>query len=478
MPELGEMLEGRYLLQEKLGQGPVASTFKAQDQHTSQPVVLKHMHFQSLPDWKGFELFEREQKVLQALEHPQIPKLLDAFQTERAHWFVMRYISGPTLLDKIKSGWYPSEAEIKTLAKAVLNILRYLHDCNPPIVHRDIKPSNLIDHQGDVYLVDFGAVQDRLLPDGSSTIIGTTGYMAPEQFAGHATPSSDLYSLGATLVHILSGIFPGNLPQSYLKLDFKSYIQVSEPLEAWLDTLLEPMPEKRFKNASEALRQLDFPHVKPTLNVRSAPLNLSRLQQEQPAYSRLRIQQLQDYVQVDIPRLGLLKQELYPTLFLLIWTSIIGGWTFLSLRSGFSFFALFSVPFWGVSAWMAWSFVLLYWIDTTLYLTPETLTIERRLLGFSWLQRESVETLKGLEIDEYQQVNRKPYYALKWHRQGHYPYAFAKNLSLGELKWLKKALIQSVDSQVSSEHSQEIKRLSEGTHDIGETELDDMDLNP
>ncbi len=105
----------------------------------------------------------------------------------------------------------------------------YLHQLNPPVLHRDIKPSNLIlgeDEQ--VYLVDFGAVQDSAVKEGGTfTVVGTYGYTAIEQFGGRAVTASDLYALGATLIHLLTGIAPADLPQKDLRIHFSDKVSIS-----------------------------------------------------------------------------------------------------------------------------------------------------------------------------------------------------------------------------------------------------------
>lgn len=135
----------------------------------------------------------------------------------------------------------------------------YLHGLQPPIIHRDIKPENLIrTPEQRIALVDFGAVQEvyRTTLSRSGTFVGTLGYMPPEQFYGQTSAASDLYSLGATLVFLLSGQSPADLPRQRLKLDFRSQISVSPAFGHWLDKMLEPALEDRFASATDALAAL------------------------------------------------------------------------------------------------------------------------------------------------------------------------------------------------------------------------------
>jgi serine/threonine protein kinase len=126
------------------------------------------------------------------------------------------------------------------------------------VLHRDIKPSNLIlGDDGQVYLVDFGAVQDSAAAEGVTfTVVGTTGYAPLEQFWGRAVPASDLYALGATLIHLLTGTAPADLPQRDLRIQFRDRISLNPNFTRWVEVLTAPDLEQRFTQASEALKAL------------------------------------------------------------------------------------------------------------------------------------------------------------------------------------------------------------------------------
>ena len=172
---------------------------------------------------------------------------------------VQEIAPGKSLFQLVESGWRTNEREIKDIAQQILSILSYLHSLDPPVIHRDIKPNNLIrDDEGKIYLVDFGAVQNtyyNTLMQGS-TVVGTYGYMSPEQFSGKALPQSDLYSLGATLLYLLTHRSPAELPQDTLKLDFRNSVDISGSFADWLEKILEPDIEDRFSNADVALVEL------------------------------------------------------------------------------------------------------------------------------------------------------------------------------------------------------------------------------
>ncbi len=153
---------------------------------------------------------------------------------------------GISLAEWIEQGGRADEATVKAMAIQLLNVLDYLHRLTPPVIHRDIKPENVIRREdGQLYLVDFGSVQDiyRYTMSKSGTFVGTVGYMPLEQFRGEVFPSSDLYALGATLVYVLTGRSPDALPQKRMKLDIRPYLTTSPAFTRWLERLLKPASE-------------------------------------------------------------------------------------------------------------------------------------------------------------------------------------------------------------------------------------------
>ncbi|MEM6521650.1 MAG: serine/threonine-protein kinase, partial [Cyanobacteria bacterium P01_C01_bin.70] len=196
-----------------------------------------------------------------------IPQYLDYFQTDTADnrffYLVQEIVEGRSLAELLAAGDRFSEEQVKRIAMMVLQALTYLHGLTPPVIHRDIKPQNLIlGTDGRIYMVDFGAVQlvHRATTAMGSTVVGTFGYMAPEQLQCRAVPATDLYSLGATLLHLLTRQNPSDLPQRRLKIDFRASTAVSDSFADWLDGLIEPVIEDRFASAEAAFMALQDPH--------------------------------------------------------------------------------------------------------------------------------------------------------------------------------------------------------------------------
>jgi eukaryotic-like serine/threonine-protein kinase len=265
IPNSMEILKG-YRIIEQIGKGGMATTYRAEQIQTKRQVAIKVLSLQQATEWKVIELFEREAKVLASLKHPAIPAYIDYFteDSERDRYFyLVQELAVGVSLDKLTiQGREPKEEELKQIAIQILEVLIYLHSLNPPVIHRDIKPANIIyqPDSGKVYLVDFGAVQDtyRNTFTRGGTFVGTFGFMAPEQYRGDVSFATDLYGLGATLVYLLTGQTPSELPQKRMKIDWKrsAIMDLSDDFANWLDSLLEPIPEDRAVSASAALAVL------------------------------------------------------------------------------------------------------------------------------------------------------------------------------------------------------------------------------
>jgi serine/threonine protein kinase len=258
--------ETHYQIVGILGEGGSGTTYRAQIIETDCFVALKQLSLVQMDDWKAIDLFEREAQTLSQLNYPAIPRYIDYFTidtpTDRHFYIVQELAPGKTLSEWSESGWRCTEAEVKDIASQILKILSYLHNFTPPVIHRDLKPSNILRTEtGQISLVDFGAVRQAYHDTfmRGSTVVGTFGYMAPEQFRSQALPATDLYGLGATILALLTNRSPAELTQSNLKLSFRNKIQVSPAFADWLEQMLEPDPVDRFDSATTALAALKNP---------------------------------------------------------------------------------------------------------------------------------------------------------------------------------------------------------------------------
>jgi hypothetical protein len=269
MVQAGAVLGGRWELVEALGEGGFGKTWIAREVGQKTRVVAKLLDLGRAESWKAVELFEREAQVLRNLDHDGIPSYLDAFEEEleggAQHVLVQRLAPGRTLEELVRGGWHPSMAQVVEIARALLEVLAYLQALNPPLVHRDIKPANVLwdRESGRLSLVDFGAVKvSRERGAGGSTMMGTFGYMAPEQFRGRAEPATDLYGVGATLLYLLTHEEPSELPMRGLGIDVAEALSGEhQELAGWLERMVAPDLADRFHSAEHARERLD--HAEP-----------------------------------------------------------------------------------------------------------------------------------------------------------------------------------------------------------------------
>jgi serine/threonine protein kinase len=225
-------------------------------------VVIKQFRFvQTDANWQGFKAYQREIQFLQELNHPRIPRYLDSFETADGFCMVQEYKAAPTLTDRQTF----TPIEIKEIALSVLEILIDLQQRIPPIFHRDIKPENiLVDDRNQAYLIDFGLARiDRQEVAVSSMVAGTPGFMAPEElFNRPLTKASDLYSLGATIICLLTNTRStdiNKLLDDNYQLEFEHLVtgKISPIFIHWLQRMVAPNPRDRFTDAKTAQQQLE-----------------------------------------------------------------------------------------------------------------------------------------------------------------------------------------------------------------------------
>ena len=256
----GPLIGGRYRLGPRLGKGSQGEIFVARDEKAKgaedKEVVVKRITPRGT--WKSFELFEREAKVLSQLRHAGVPRHLATLEEPPGTFnLVMQRAPGENLRD-LTARRRLSELELRDVLVRCLEILDYLATRSPPVVHRDIKPSNIVRAPGGACaLVDFGGVLDAARDKGGSTIVGTFGYMAPEQLSGQARPATDIYALGATIVALAGGIEPEDVPRKGLRMDLERHLPSLEPtFRSVLVAMTEPDPDQRPQRARDVLAML------------------------------------------------------------------------------------------------------------------------------------------------------------------------------------------------------------------------------
>lgn len=266
---IGTTLRYRYRIDQIVGKTTAGVTYKATDVKEERMVIVKQLTFSRLKDWKTFDLFERQATILQRLDHPRIPKYYDYFwdetETEMFFFLVQADVPGKTLSQMVAEGWRGSEEEILDLFLQLVDILDYLHHLDPPVLHRDIQPQNIVvSPEKQVYLVDFGAVREavRTTMLAGTTLVGAFGYVPFEQFSGYASPASDFYAAGATLLYLLTHRAPADFPMENLQIQFQTAVTASPRVIRLLEGLLTYDPERRIASAQQ-VREILFGNTEP-----------------------------------------------------------------------------------------------------------------------------------------------------------------------------------------------------------------------
>lgn len=270
----GLLLNNRYKIEKLLKSGGMGAVYKATDTKFNSFCAVKEL----LPSYssdeeqkEAEEWFEREAKLLAGLSHPGLPRVFDYFLISGIYYLVMDFIEGEDLFSILEREGTPGLPQEKVLewSKEVLRVLDYLHSKNPPVLYRDMKPANImLGKDGRIFLIDFG-IAKVIRDQRTQTVIGTEGYASPEQCRGKAEARSDLYSLGATIHHLLTG-------ESPVPFKFEDPARlvpgISLPLSGVIMKALEKNPKDRFSSAKEMSQALHMITEKKLV----APVSLHR----------------------------------------------------------------------------------------------------------------------------------------------------------------------------------------------------------
>ncbi|HZS48798.1 MAG TPA: protein kinase [Blastocatellia bacterium] len=267
--EPGTLLNHRFLIVRRIGGGGMGSVYLAHDKNLADaPRAVKEM-LEMFADAhqreKAIEDFRRESTLLASLEHPSIPTIYDFFVENDRYYLVMKYVNGSDLSSKMRqASGRVDERSVTEWAIQTCDVLDYIHSLNPPIIFRDLKPANLMldERTSRVMLIDFGIARTVAPTQKGVTAIGTMGYAPPELFSGKVDPRSDLYSLGATMFHMLTGADPQDNP--LLIFDFTKNPrprdinpQITPDMERILIRSTEYKADNRFSSAREMMQVLE-----------------------------------------------------------------------------------------------------------------------------------------------------------------------------------------------------------------------------
>ena len=293
------LLLQRYRIVTQLGQGGFGTIYKAQDTRFNNALrAVKEMSAQSLDPaerQQAIAAFKHEAHLLAGLMHPNLPRIYDHFE-ERGRWYlVMDYIEGETLEERLTnmSGGKMTVPQVLPIALQLCTVLHYLHMRQPPIIFRDLKPANVMLSADDhLYLIDFGIA--RLFKSGQAkdtVALGSPGYAAPEQYGkAQTTEQADIYSLGATLHHLLSGRDPSDEPFQFPPLKLDQYAPAGPTLATLVRQMVETDKSKRPRSVQEVKQRLQDLQQQPAPGQQKTgtafPVNKGQNESQKPAIAK------------------------------------------------------------------------------------------------------------------------------------------------------------------------------------------------
>lgn len=257
--ERGTILESRYEIKGKLGEGGFSYVYLAYDREKKRNCAVKEIT--KLHNKLACYMSYKEVTLIWKLKYPYFPEMEEIIEKEHVIYIVMEYLEGETL-DKILRRLGPqSQKDVVKWARDLCFILEYLHNCNPPVIYRDMKPANIIlQTSGNLRLIDFGAVwEGEVYQERNGINLGTRGYAAPEQFEekGKIDARTDIYCLGVTMYQLLTGKDPCEFPSERYKIRYWNW-RLSKKLEkiVWKCTRLSP--EERYHSCKELREDLEI----------------------------------------------------------------------------------------------------------------------------------------------------------------------------------------------------------------------------
>ena len=261
MLEMGSLVDGKYKILNKIGQGGMSVVYLAMNERANKQWAIKEVRKDGV---QNFEVVKQgliaETEMLKKLSHPNLPSIIDVIDGDGTFLIVMDYIEGRHLESVVKEYGAQSQEDVIEWAKQLCDVLSYLHSRKSPIIYRDMKPSNvMLKPDGKVMLIDFGTAREfKENSVADTTCLGTQGYAAPEQYGGHGQTDArtDIYCLGATLYHLLTGHNPSEPPYEMYPIRYWNP-ELSSGLEEIILKCTQKNPDDRYQNCGELLYALE-----------------------------------------------------------------------------------------------------------------------------------------------------------------------------------------------------------------------------
>ena len=261
MLEIGSVIDGKYKILNVVGKGGMSVVYLAMNERANKQWAIKEVRKDGM---QSFEVVKQnlvaETDLLKKLNHPHLPSIIDVIDCDDTFLIVMDYIEGNPLSKALETSGAQNQDDVIEWAKQLCDVLGYLHSRKPPIIYRDMKPSNvMLKTDGNVMLIDFGTAREfKYSSVADTTCLGTQGYAAPEQFGGHGQTDArtDIYCLGATMYHLVTGHNPATPPYEMYPIRQWNPM-LSSGLEEIILKCTQRNPEDRYQSCAELLYALD-----------------------------------------------------------------------------------------------------------------------------------------------------------------------------------------------------------------------------
>lgn len=263
MTEIGSVIDGKYEILKEIGRGGMSVVYLAMDKRLNKQWAVKEIRKKG--NGKNDEIVVNsllaEANLMKRLDHPALPRIVDIIDNGITIYIVMDYIEGESLNKILKEYGAQPEKLVTGWAMQLCDALSYLHSQHPPIIYRDMKPANvMLKPEGNIKIIDFGIAREYKEQNlADTTVLGTKGYAPPEQYSGQTDPRSDIFALGMTMHHLLTGIDPGN-GEPYASVR-QWNPELSEGIGIIIDRCVEPALENRYQSCADLLYDLEHPEL-------------------------------------------------------------------------------------------------------------------------------------------------------------------------------------------------------------------------
>lgn len=261
MLEIGSIIDGKYKILDKIGQGGMSVVYLAMNERANKQWAIKEVRKDGVKDYDVVRQgLIAETDILKRLNHPHLPSIIDVIDRDDTFLIVMDYIEGKSLDHWLKKDGAQPQEKVVEWAKQICDVLGYLHSRKPPIIYRDLKPANvMLKPDGQIMIIDFGTAREfKETSIEDTSCLGTQGYAAPEQYGGHGQTDArtDIYTLGATMYHLLTGHNP-SLPPYEMYPIRRWNPALSSGLEKIVLKCTQRNPNDRYQNCAELMYALE-----------------------------------------------------------------------------------------------------------------------------------------------------------------------------------------------------------------------------